>query len=182
MSKRISMIGKKFNKLTVLSLKGKAKDYHLIYKCKCDCGNFHTVSGSLLRRGESKECSLCAIKIGKNNPCWRGHEEISKSFYNSYYDNAKRRNIKFSLKIKDLWDLFLKQERRCALTGIELNFRSRIDTYDGTASLDRIDSSKGYILSNVQWVHKDVNYMKQDLSQKDFIRLCYLICKKNPII
>jgi hypothetical protein len=41
-----------------------------------------------------------------------------------------------------------------------------------TASLDRIDSSKGYIEGNLQWVHKDVNIMKMDLSQVEFIDYC----------
>jgi len=39
---------------------------------------------------------------------------------------------------------------------------------DTTASLDRINSSKGYTLDNVQWVHKTVNIMKQGLSDEDF--------------
>ena len=35
-----------------------------------------------------------------------------------------------------------------------------------------IDSSKGYIKDNVQWVHKDVNFMKQSLPQEKFIDYC----------
>ena len=42
----------------------------------------------------------------------------------------------------------------------------------GTASLDRIDSSKGYVKGNVQWVHKDINKMKTDFEQSIFIKLC----------
>jgi hypothetical protein len=46
-----------------------------------------------------------------------------------------------------------------------------------TASLDRIDSSKGYIKTNVQWVHKKVNKMKQDTSVDEFKHYCKLICE-----
>lgn len=43
----------------------------------------------------------------------------------------------------------------------------------GVASdLDRIDSSKGYIIDNVQWVHKDVNLMKLSHSKNTFIQIC----------
>ena len=41
-----------------------------------------------------------------------------------------------------------------------------------TASLDRIDSCKGYTIDNVQWVHKWINVMKSDHSQDEFIALC----------
>ena len=51
-----------------------------------------------------------------------------------------------------------------------------------TASLDRIDSSKGYIEGNVQWVHKSVNIMKCDFSSDIFIGICNQIsnnCGEN---
>ena len=41
-----------------------------------------------------------------------------------------------------------------------------------TASLDRIDSKLGYTSNNIQWVHKDLNYMKSDLDQSVFIEWC----------
>ena len=48
-----------------------------------------------------------------------------------------------------------------------------------TASLDRIDSSKGYIEGNVQWVHKRVNLMKGNMSTENFIEWCNLVVKNN---
>lgn len=45
----------------------------------------------------------------------------------------------------------------------------------GTASPDRIDSSLGYTKDNVQWVHKDVNTIKWDLSHDRFVKLCKTI-------
>jgi hypothetical protein len=50
-----------------------------------------------------------------------------------------------------------------------------------TASLDRIDSSKGYIIGNVQWAHKMVNRMKNDMPQEEFIEFCRDIISTNPI-
>lgn len=47
-----------------------------------------------------------------------------------------------------------------------------------TASIDRIDNSKGYIVGNVQWVHKQVNFMKGTMKQKEFIKFCKLISSK----
>jgi hypothetical protein len=50
-----------------------------------------------------------------------------------------------------------------------------------TASLDRIDNDKGYVKSNIQWIHKDINYMKRILSQKKLIEYCNLVAKKHPL-
>lgn len=73
---------------------------------------------------------------------------------------------------------------RCAISGLFINgARSRIrhhSTYkEQTASLDRIDNTKGYIENNVQWIHKDINYMKQDFSMKQFLEYCETITKYN---
>jgi len=48
----------------------------------------------------------------------------------------------------------------------------------GTASIDRKNSDLGYTKENIQWVHKDVNYMKMNLSEKYFIKLCKLIARR----
>lgn len=49
----------------------------------------------------------------------------------------------------------------------------------GCASLDRIDSQKGYSENNVQWAHKVVNKMNMNVSQKEFIGWCSKIKDKN---
>jgi hypothetical protein len=77
-----------------------------------------------------------------------------------------------------LWNLFVLQSEKCALSGIDLtlpeNYRPGW-VRKHNLSLDRIDSSLGYIVGNVQWVCKDVNFMKQQLSEEHFISMCKLI-------
>ena len=43
---------------------------------------------------------------------------------------------------------------------------------DITASLDRIDSSKGYTIDNLQWIHKVVNIMKRNMSEAELVEWC----------
>lgn len=62
-----------------------------------------------------------------------------------------------------------------------LVFRSKSGMSDGTASLDRIDSSKGYVVGNVQWVHKDVNTVKWDLTLDNFFRVCKMVVEHNKL-
>ena len=44
--------------------------------------------------------------------------------------------------------------------------------HDGNASLDRINSEIGYIISNVQWVDKTINMSKQQMNNEQFIKMC----------
>jgi len=79
--------------------------------------------------------------------------------------------LPFSITIEYAWDLFLKQNRKCAMSGMEINFAATgKDKF--TASLDRIDSNEGYVDGNVQWVHKDINWMKNTFSQQHFVDMC----------
>jgi hypothetical protein len=56
-----------------------------------------------------------------------------------------------------------------------VNCNKEVKEKKQTASLDRIDSTKGYIKGNIQWVHKDVNKMKWNWNQSNFINWCKLI-------
>lgn len=75
----------------------------------------------------------------------------------------------WDLKIdrKFIWNLFLEQDRKCALTGWDIFFAQ-----GGTASVDRINSDLGYEKGNIQIIHKDVNRMKSDFSEQRFYEVC----------
>lgn len=109
---------------------------------------------------------------------WRGHGEISGSLYTRWQIVARKRKISFDVSIERLWELFLSQGRRCRLSGLPLRF----GRYDGadksqkpTASLDRIDSSGGYVERNLWWLHQDVNMMKSEFTVDRFLELCRLV-------
>lgn len=110
----------------------------------------------------------------------RSHHTISGSFFNSVVNGARQRNIEISISINFAWDLFVKQDGKCAISGLELRFnKSGENKNTRTASLDRINSEKGYTEDNVQWVHKKVNTMKMDMEQKEFIEFCEKIANYN---
>lgn len=46
-----------------------------------------------------------------------------------------------------------------------------------TASVDRIDSSKGYIPGNIQFVSTCINYLKNTMSDKDTRFICKCIAE-----
>jgi hypothetical protein len=115
------------------------------------------------------------------NSKWKGCEEITGSYWRSVIFGAtKARNLEFSIDIIFAWDLYVQQNRKCALTGLDIIFAQlNKDLVAGkqTASLDRKDSSKGYTKDNVWWVHKKVNIMKQSFSVEEFCYYCKLVAK-----
>lgn len=170
---RKDICGKRFGKLVVIENLGTKSNKHRLWLCKCDCGNTKNVYHTHLVRGLTKTCG-CGYR-GSDNFLWKGCGEISGGRWDTI--KRKRRHSEsrlFEISIKEAWNLFLEQERKCALSGIELEFgKTNKDKF--TASLDRIDSSKGYTLDNVQWVHKDINRMKNVFSQEYFIETCKAI-------
>jgi len=66
-----------------------------------------------------------------------------------------------------LKELLIGQDERCAYTGIEMLDDSQEPDWR-RASLDRIDSSRGHELDNLQLVCRFVNQMKRDTPDPEF--------------
>jgi len=163
-ARRSVAIGQRFDRLIVVELDRSSS--RLMAVCRCDCGNTVRVRSSNLPKNETNNCG-CAVRGN-----WRGHGDLSLTYFGQLKRNAKARDISFDVSIEQLWELFVKQNGKCALTGINLNLTKKRSDPNTTASVDRIDSSKPYVVGNVQWVHKDINLMKQDLDQERFLSLC----------
>lgn len=121
-------------------------------------------------------CSFCRMKqcapFGKQSILWKGTGDISRTYLHNLQHAARLRKIEYKVSATYLWKLFLEQNRKCKLSGVELAFSTRTQSGDGTASLDRIDNNKGYIKGNVQWVHKTVNEMKWDKTDNELVEWC----------
>lgn len=170
--KVVDLIGKKFHDLTVTMRAGSDRYGKSTWLCKCDCGRETVFSGDHLTRKKQpvKSCGCKSVRYGMNHPQWNGVGEISGNWwYNHILRERKqtsRPKINVSLTIQEAWDLFIKQERKCALSKMDISFS------DKTASLDRIDSNGGYVANNIQLVHKDINLMKNHFNEDYFIEVC----------
>ncbi|KKM25250.1 hypothetical protein LCGC14_1596910 [marine sediment metagenome] len=100
---------------------------------------------------------------------------------------AKKKGLEFNITSKDVLEINKEQKGLCAYSGIALNWdfnskgiakrRSPIDR----ASLDRIDSTKGYTVDNIQVLADLVNRMKHTLSYKELLKFCQLIIDNSTI-
>jgi hypothetical protein len=123
-----------------------------------------------------KLCKRCANSLPENS----GHkgfylDVLRASFVHKYKTNAELRKIDWKVSFEYLAELLINQDFKCALSG------QPIDAMEVTnnASLDRIDSSIGYVEGNVQWVTSKVNMMKQHYSQEDFIEVCLSVANNQ---
>lgn len=176
------LVGKVIGKWEVLSVFRKGT--HTMCNCKCVCGVIKNVYYTHMKSGKSLGCVTCAKPTGKNSPYFKGVEDISADWWRShvYRGSTKRyknrRGIEVSITKEQAWSKYLEQNKCCALTGLPIEF-PLVNSAHGTASLDRIDSSGDYTIDNVQWVHKDINLMKNKLSQERFVELCKQVAKHS---
>lgn len=169
--------GKRFGFLTVISEVGRNHNDCVLWECKCDCGNSKVLKTHDLSR--IKSCGCLRKRCRENSSKWRGHGEISRNYWRGLKDGASCRGLSFSILIEDGWDLFLNQDKSCALTGKSLEFSSTSRSRNGTASLDRICPQFGYEQFNIQWVHKDVNTMKLNYDNKHFVEIMISVAENN---
>lgn len=123
-----------------------------------------------------KECkSLQRKKRLFMNNTIKSPYELLDHRYLSLCDRAKRNGLVVDITKQDLYDLWDNQQGKCALSGIEMTYISNCGRIPTNVSVDRIDSSKGYIKGNVQLVCMAVNQMKNDLDTQTLLMFCNAI-------
>ncbi len=181
-------LGKPINYLNILDviveydiLHKKNKYYFLCSCLKCGKENVKKRCPSVLR-GTTKTCGckkdMYVSNRGSKSYNWTGCGAISGSWMKKLRRQAKVRGYELNVSIEYLSSLYENQNKKCAYTDIDIVFGIVDDKQSKTASLDRIDNTKGYVVGNVQWVHKKINLLKHTLSHKDFVELCKLVARK----
>jgi hypothetical protein len=171
------LAGRKFGTLTAVKRTESTRSGMSRWLCKCSCGKETIVATKHLLKGTTISCG-CNIKRGKNHPQWGGCGEISGNLWDTIVRHSMARGgVPITIDMKYASDLFELQNRKCALSSVPIHLHTFTKR---TASLDRIDSGQGYVPGNVQWVHKDVNRMKNVYDQDYFIETCRKIAATHP--
>jgi hypothetical protein len=96
-------------------------------------------------------------------------------YFSRLQRTARTRGIACKVTYKQIKTRLEQQDGRCALSGLPIGFALGFPKHrvgETTASLDRIDSASGYTCDNIQWVHKDINRLKNAFPQTRFFELC----------
>jgi len=150
---------REFGNWTVIRLDDSRADRWI---CRCNCGVTKSINTAKLLNRSTLSCAECYKK--------RRHKSgnIPSKLWHAIVYGAKSRNLDLTVSPDYIWGLFLSQQSRCAISGQKL-------AMGDTASLDRIDSARGYAPGNVQWVHKSINMSKRNLADESFIDLCHVV-------
>lgn len=135
-------------------------------------------------------CSLsCAGRAENNNSRlatypkfdlspYRGNRADEYTLFRRYLKSAKNRKNKIQnidITLEDLKEVWEKQNGICPYSKINLLLAPTTFTIKFTenpffyASLDRIDSSKGYTKDNIEFVSMGINFLKNHYSKEQVI-------------
>ena len=178
----------------------KNKSKRKMGECTCDnCGvKFEKPLSELTRNKNLGRKNFCSRTcVGKNNTKNFGDKrsdyDISQHSGNSRDEftglRALLRRIKSKyhnydvdlIYLKELWD----KQNICVYTGVELQLPKwkGVNNPLYTASIDRVDSEKGYVRGNIQFISITSNHAKNSMSHQQMINFCNLIIEnKKPII
>jgi hypothetical protein len=113
------------------------------------------------------QCKLCSSKWQKESK----NKDPLKYLFKYAKQHAKITGREFKITLEDLQSKIVEQCNRCNLSGIEFN-------EDNHPSLDRINSSGGYCIENIQLVLNEINRMKSNFSECLFIEMCIKVANK----
>jgi len=131
-----------------------------------------------------KQYKINSEQCMDKNANFTGYKCITGRYIGALKRGAIERNLDYSLldKSEDSYKyLYSIITEFCPLSGLKLTFPKNGKDSSSTASLDRIDTTNGYIKGNVRWVHKFLNRFKTDLTDYDFFQLCNLVSILHPI-
>jgi hypothetical protein len=89
--------------------------------------------------------------------------------------NSKKKNRSYDIDLKYLKGLWEQQEGICPFTKQKLELRThsyKSQAHPYSASLDRIDNTKGYIKGNVRFVSLIFNYARNTFTDEQVLQFC----------
>ena len=166
-------------------------------KCtKCnnvfDLSNFYTTEKKV--SGDPKYNSWCKKCISEKQSSYHkrtwGNDKLqftafkrtkSVRSYITYLRQKAVRRKNSCISVDELEKIWNKQNGKCALTSWDMTMILGKGNIDTNASIDRIDSSLGYIENNVQFVCRIVNVFKSNSTEELLYKMCEAIVnnKKN---
>lgn len=145
----------------------------IVFLCQCEvCKTEHSVKSDIFRLGETS-CPSC-----RKNSKMHFVTKFSKPtnidrYYSTIKTRSNKNNLEFDITKESIIGLLIDQDYKCKLSNQTIGFD------DGSASLDRIDSEKGYTQENIQWLHRNINYMKNTMPEGMFITWCSFVTEHS---
>lgn len=159
-TKASNIVGLRSGKLVVVERDKTVDSPRAHWRCQCDCGNTCVVSGTSLRRGDTKSCG-CLVKEAARQNIQKAIDSAANIHRTHGMSNtkafriwshmiercqAKDSYVRRGIKVCDEW-----------LNSFEAFYEHVGDRPTPKHQLDRIDNDQGYKPGNVRWVLPKVN-------------------------
>jgi len=163
-----------------------------------NCGDTFKKDSSEIRRnakiGRENFCSRkCSANIniknlgdyvgnplnGKHLKGYADNRSDKYTVIREHLNRTKKRGKEVNITLDDLLKLWYDQGGICPYTGIQLvppREGKGVSMYR-KASLDRIDSTIGYVVGNIQFISASANHAKNNMTHEEMIEFCELIGK-----
>lgn len=175
-------IGNRYGRLVVTNVEGLGAGKHAVAICQCDCGNVTKVSSHLLKKIKSCGCSQYDLNFIKKRDadsynCLPKGEAMMNSYFHSYVNAAKKRNLPFTLTKQQFIDL---TSMSCHYCGAEPTYKM-LYKKDGRPmhnggivvnGVDRMNNTDGYSLENSVACCSECNFAKHARSKESFVAHC----------
>lgn len=182
MHAKYNLLNRRFDLWLVLSRAPDNKSQDAYWFCRCDCGTERAVKGSHLRRELSTGCGCRrAHALGKRGSLAPGEGAV-RQLYRGYKQLARSKKREFALSLEEFKLLTKGDCHYCGIPPCQTvkrlhNGGKSIGTEYKYNGIDRVDSSKGYTLSNCVSACGIHNKMKLTMSQAEFLAACEAVVK-----
>lgn len=184
---KYDLTGVDFGGLHILGRDHNRSKKRSVWLCQCRCGKVVRRPRLYLTSGYATSCGCEPTTVPKPGPVSPKRSpilvgEITESTWSYIGTGAAHRGLVFDITPEYAWQLFVEQEGRCVFTGEALSLpptSSARSRGEWTASLDRIDSKRGYVEGNVQWIHKKLQKMKWAMSDAEFRGWCSKVTRHH---
>ena len=160
-------VGDTFGKLTVNNIYRDDKNRRYMTVCTCECGTVKpNVSFRNLQRGTATHCGCSTNYSNMGLP---SGESALNSLISIYQSNAKHKGLEFALNKNECIELFQDNCYFCGQPPSEIHTKKHLKGDYVYSSIDRIDSSIGYVHGNVASCCTACNYLKSNRTNTNFI-------------
>lgn len=114
---------------------------------------------------------------GERIKLYAGSKKDEYTPYKQFLRSAKQRFKQIDIDLQHLKEIWEKQQGKCPFTGWDLSLER--NNLPHQASLDRIDSNKGYVKGNVRFIALIANYCKNNFTDEEVLKFCNSVAIKS---
>ena len=162
------LTNQRFDRLIALCPTGRLSNGGIIWRCKCDCGNFTEVQTSHLSKGRTKSCG-CLQKERMSEAMLKHGDAIHgkrPKVYNVWLNMKNRCANPKNQSYKYYGGRGISVYKEWISNYQAFKFWALLNGYADNLTIDRIDHYGNYEPNNCRWITQSENTRKSNIKRK----------------